>query len=666
VSAENDKFLNLSATSINTAIAGLLKRAEAEDPATLAETFVDVNALFARLSSRDSQIMFGRRGTGKTHALKYLTETLRKKGDTVVFLDLRLLGSSGGIYTDSGISVEEAGTRLLVDVLQATYDELLEQALTGSAAGGKDGDLLLTRLERLGEALGGVEIVGEAEERNLASADSCQSSELGIEAPRLTAFARANEGRRLAAERELVMRGVARHRVHFSSVAGAMKKLIPSLPGGRLWLIMDEWSHVAMDLQPLLADLIRHCLLPIPGVTVKFAAIETRTNFRLDRSDGSYIGIEVGADVSADIDLDEFMVFTTGGANATEFFAQLFQRHIQAASTGGLNFSSPEEFIGDAFAGRLAFQELVRAAEGVPRDGINVLSKAALLASNDRITLRHVRDAARGWYLSDKQATLNARPADRDLLHWIIDQVIDERRVRGFLLRQGSESHHINWLYDARLIHLIRKSIAAKDQAGVRFDAYAVDYGCYVDLFATRGSGPKGLLRVDDEDNLEVPEDDLELIRGAVLDLDEFVEESDSAASVRRDQSEVTLRGHAREGSLIVESPLDLSAKGNPSDWCVLVEAPQGVVVVPLGKRPIRIGSSSNDHVRIHRESVVPRHAVIELSDGEPVIKADKGRVYLNDLRVTIQPLRHREIVSLGDTELLVFAPGELGSQLVG
>jgi hypothetical protein len=50
----------LSASPINTAIARLLRRADEEDPATLVETFVDVNALFARLSSRDSQVVYGR------------------------------------------------------------------------------------------------------------------------------------------------------------------------------------------------------------------------------------------------------------------------------------------------------------------------------------------------------------------------------------------------------------------------------------------------------------------------------------------------------------------------------------------------------------------------------------------------------------------------------
>src|SRR4051795_12730092 len=119
----------MPATPINTAIARLLRRAEEEDPETLAETFVDVNALSAPLSSRDSQVMFGRRGTGKTHALKYLAENLRAEGQTVVYLDLRLLGSSGGIYTDPGVSIQEAGTRLLLDVLQNTYDSLVDEAL---------------------------------------------------------------------------------------------------------------------------------------------------------------------------------------------------------------------------------------------------------------------------------------------------------------------------------------------------------------------------------------------------------------------------------------------------------------------------------------------------------------------------------------------------------
>ncbi len=647
----------MTATALNTAIVKLLRRAEEEDPATLAKTFVDINALFARLSNRDSQVMFGRRGTGKTHALMYLAETLRGQGDTVVFIDLRLMGSSGGIYTDPDIPIAEAGTRLLVDVLQSTYDSLVEQAIEGPAADSENSDFLLTRLDKLAEALGELEIVGETEDRASAAAGTSKDLHAGIDAPRLNAFARVHEGQRLAAEREVIMRGVARQRVHFGSVASAFKKLIPALPGERLWLIMDEWSHVPMDLQPLLADLIRHCLLPIPGVTVKLAAIETRTTFKLDRGDGGYTGIELGADVTADIDLDEFMVFTSGKESATEFFAQLFQRHIQAASKDGneIDLPSPDDFVGSAFAGEGAFRELVRAAEGVPRDGINVLSKAALHASDTRISLRNVREAARGWYLNDKQATLKTRRAERDLLHWIIDHVIGKRQIRGFLLQQGSESHLIDWLYDSRLIHSLKRSIAAKDQAGVRFDAYAVDYGCYVDLLTTHGAGPRGLLRIDDEDEQIVPDDDLDRIRSAILDLDEFAQ-SDAAGSVRREPPDVTIKGHAREGAVTVESPVALKTECPQAEWCVLVEARDGVKVVPIGARPIRIGSSSNDHIRIQADGVEPRHGVLELSDGLPILTADGGSVYVNEIRASTQRVIHRDFISMGEADLLIYA----------
>jgi hypothetical protein len=658
----------MPSTPINTAIAKLLRRADAQDSATLAETFVDVNDLFARLSSLDSQVVFGRRGTGKTHALKYLEETLRSQGETVVYLDLRLLGSSGGIYTDSGVSIAEAGTRLLLDVLQATYDTLVEQALGGSASESAEGAQLLTRLDRLGDALGEVEIVGETEERESTSSDASKGSNVGIEAPRLIAFARLHEAQRVAAEREVVMRGVARHRVHFGSVATALQRLVPSLAGGRLWLIMDEWSTVSMDLQPLLADLIRHCLLPIPGVTVKFAAIEKRTAFRLDRADGGYLGIELGADVAADINLDEFMVFTSAGDPATEFFAQLFQRHIFAAAgaVGDLELSSPDEFINRAFAGKNAFKELVRAAEGVPRDGINVLRKAALHAADSHITLQDVRDAARTWYVTDKQAALHTRVAENDLLHWIIDRVIGERKVRGFILPQAAESDYIDWLYDARLIHLIKRGIAAKDRAGVRFDAYVVDYGCYVDLLATRGAGPEGLLRVDDGGEMEVPDDNFEVIRGSILDLDDFAMR-DAAGLPQREAPEVSVHGHAREDSIVVASPhaFEREQKELPADWCVLVEARDGVVVVPIGRRPMRIGSSSKDHIRIRANQVSPRHALLALADGRPTVTAERGGVYVNELRVSSKTIGHRDCFSVGEANLVIYAREETRPQNV-
>jgi hypothetical protein len=160
---------------------------------------------------------------------------------------------------------------------------------------------------------------------------------------------------------------------------------------------------------------------------------------------------------------------------------------------------------------------------------------------------------------------------------------------------------------------------------------------------------------MEEGDEPVVPDDDLEHIRGAVLDLDEFAA-SDAEGINHREPPEVTLRGHAKEGAITVESPMDLKNERPSADWCLLVEARHGIEVVPLGKRPIRIGSSSNDQIRIRADSVVPRHAVIEVSGGEPVLTADEGNVYVNELRVTTRKVGHRDYISIGDAELLVFS----------
>lgn len=71
---------------LNTAFLKISRRAETYDRAQLVATFVDIGALFTLLSNRDHQVLYGRRGTGKTHALYYLADSVEAKGDLSVQL----------------------------------------------------------------------------------------------------------------------------------------------------------------------------------------------------------------------------------------------------------------------------------------------------------------------------------------------------------------------------------------------------------------------------------------------------------------------------------------------------------------------------------------------------------------------------------------------------
>ena len=111
-----------------------------------------------------------------------------------------------------------------------------------------------------------------------------------------------------------------------------------------------------MDLQPYLADLVRRSLFPVREITVKIAAIEYRSRFQLRPEAGDYIGIELGADVSTDVNLDDFMVFDNDELRAREFF----KKAEPFASPGAyINFLTQEEGDRVAFAYGPAFARLV-------------------------------------------------------------------------------------------------------------------------------------------------------------------------------------------------------------------------------------------------------------------------------------------------------------------
>ncbi len=237
------------------------------------------------------------------------------------------------------------------------------------------------------------------------------------------------------------------------------------------------------------------------------------------------IGIELGADVAANVDLDEFMVFEQDADLAREFFRGLFYKHLTNAideehKVPGLRSVSDLVLVG--FADPRAFDELVRAAEGVPRDALNIAAKAALKATTRKIGVNDIRFAARVWFQMDKEAALRSRSEAQNLLNWIIDKVIREKRARGFLVnRRSTKAPLVQALFDARVLHVVRRGYSSINEPGERYDVYVIDYGAYVDLMQTKYS-PQGTLPTDDDQYVDVPSQDLRAIRRAVLDLELF------------------------------------------------------------------------------------------------------------------------------------------------
>jgi len=471
--------------AINAALMSIPRRAETVDRHTLAETFVDVGPLSSLLASIDHQILFGRRGTGKTHALFHLAQQRELQGDLVVYVDLRAIGDAG-LYSDPNLPLGERGAKLLIDTLEALHEALVDWVIGNEPAAE---DVLLSALDRLADSIASVEVVGQTE-REHATTDSSEDSRsagLGLGGGGFSLGAGLSRKDLRATDFRIRQSGVERHRVVFGPLGRHLQRFVDRLDGPRIWVLLDEWSSIPVELQPLLADLLRRSLFPVRGVTVKIAAIERRSVFRLVREAGDYLGIELGSDASAGFSLDDYMSFGNEAGHAQTFLRELLYRHtlreLPADASSDRHSDGANRFIQQAFK-RNAFTEFVRASEGIPRDAINVAAGAAQHANRATIGTTHVMKAAKDWYLRDKIAALAGHRGAQELLRQIVDEVVGQRGTRTFLLDTLEDATNpiFQDLYDARVIHLLKRGVAWADDPGCLYDGYALDYGCYVTL----------------------------------------------------------------------------------------------------------------------------------------------------------------------------------------
>ncbi|RYG87814.1 MAG: hypothetical protein EON59_06305 [Alphaproteobacteria bacterium] len=510
--------------AVRTTLIGFTKRAEKATEESLVATFVDSAPLFSLLSTQNNQIIYGRRGTGKTHALKVVSEHVDQQGGIPVFLDMRTVGSNGSIYSDGARPLAERASVLLSDALSGLLNEFYAIALS-AIDGHPHPEEITRRLDALQASISTVRITGDISEELTAGGTRAveRGTNLKLDATPPSVKVELANSRKEEITNQLSTRRSGRETIHltFGSISSALVDMVAILGGKRIWFLIDEWSEVPVDLQPYLADLFRRVVLPVNEITVKIAAIEHRTDFAILKDRGEYIGLELGADVSADLNLDDFLVFDNSQEKAVDFIGHLIFRHYESSASDHPKFDSAEHLISSLFTQRPVFEEFVRAVEGVPRDALNLIAKVVTKAFGQQIAMNHVRAGARDWYNQDKAAVIRNDTALADLLQYIVSEVIGTRRARAFLLSSKTRYVGVDKLFDSRLLHILKKSVSSNDEPGERYDVFKIDYGCYVDLINTTRA-PEGLFQEDDGSFTEVPKDDYRSIRRAILDPDKI------------------------------------------------------------------------------------------------------------------------------------------------
>lgn len=495
-------------------------RSDRVDEASLKRTFVQVGPLIPLLSSKNNQVLFGRRGTGKTHVLKYLKTTLESNNNIVIYIDMRTIGSTMSIYNDVNISIQQRSIRLIVDVLTTIHDELL-QYLNQHSSDFENYIPLLSDV--MGSISGSKEIIQEKGTNTVTEKDinGTIKGELRIsKSPEIKMNAGAGGTQHITEEEKINSYTI--DYLDYQKVTNALITLTAKIEPQIIWIMIDEYAEVPSELQICLADMIHRVFSPVPNIIVKIAAIEHRSKFVERKQNGQYIGIELSADFST-CDLDNYMVFGNNQVESLNFFRNLLFNHINDLLNEKLQ--NTNQLIEELFSSETAFQEWVSSAEGVPRDAFNILSIAVQLNFYSKITVANIRMAAKKWYQQDKMNSVQSYPKAQNLLTWIITKVINQRHAKAFLCRSDISYSVLNYLYDARILHIIKTGISSQDTPGEKFNAYSIDYGCYCDLINTARE-PKHLMEDETEEgeivSIDVPKDDYRSIRRSILKMEEF------------------------------------------------------------------------------------------------------------------------------------------------
>ncbi|WP_156387816.1 ORC-CDC6 family AAA ATPase [Methylobacterium sp. Leaf399] len=269
----------MASPEINRCFMRFEDRAERITAKQVAETFVSVGPLIDLLTSRNNQILYGRRGTGKTHALRFFQNLKNTEGDIAIYIDAQNIGSNGSIYNDPDLPTSERAVRLLVDICSAIHHELLD-VFTDPNRGWELAEAA-PLLDAFVSSFVEVRIHGATESEHSTKVGFAvkNNSSVGIN---MSALANATAG--LGSENSESHEGSSRVKlvgnektwIDFNFFSKSIKQLTGFIGSTRLWILIDEWTTVPAEIQPYLADLIRRSMFSVPNISVKIAAIEHR------------------------------------------------------------------------------------------------------------------------------------------------------------------------------------------------------------------------------------------------------------------------------------------------------------------------------------------------------------------------------------------------------
>lgn len=467
-------------------------RAERSDSESYYKIYAD-KSIIDRLVNRNNQIIYGRRGTGKTHLLFALSELIfsnNKNGETKdfpIYFDLRrylpLLTSSSSVSSENAIlifqtlineTVEELikNFKYIFDISDLSNPSLFEQV----------------RLEKIKELLKKLNIEFNGREFKRLGNIEFSKEEINNIATSLNISQDPNFSLDKKAESKKSYSQESVIYVSFNEISKFLTELSLLFNNVRVTCLLDEWSEIPLNLQPYVAELLKRVFIA-SNYTLKIAAIPYRSKFRDSIHDNIKIGLEEGGDIFP-VTIDNRFIFEVDKAGTRNFYNEILINHLKQIDSQIFDGVDENRFINYFFANQ-ALSEILIASAGIPRDFLHLFILAYSNRTNltQRINLKSIRQSTTQWYTSDKKEEIDKDATTKHLFEELVNQVIVIKKKSHFLLPQKySENAHIKKLIDLRVLHLRQKGISHRHITSKTYDVYSIDYGSYTSLAITKSS----------------------------------------------------------------------------------------------------------------------------------------------------------------------------------
>jgi len=427
--------------------------------------YLDPKNHINRLNSRQNQVVFGRRGSGKSLLLKSL-----RKNDLEDKLYISI-----NIEDFKDISFPNSISQVLINVIKKIRSEVKGNYNIFQFSNWKTQKKLLKQYDNyiveLNKKISEPDTYNESIRKKQASKISGEANS-GF--PGSSAKVASEVADEVETNREILKDKLNELKNEITNFKELIEKTTTFIDKD-IYLIFDDFYFIRKQEQPFFIDFF-HRISKNTRLYLKVATIKHRSSLYIQTD--TFVGVEIGHDIQAlslDYTLDDF--------NSLVSFMKSLLEHINKKVGVEINYSN---VLTDN-----AFRFLCLASGGVPRDFLSLFISLGdkMQSEGKNISKPNVIDCSIE-NLPNKMEAFKTDTADEKAvlehyLQYVKEEIINNKRINAFLvsnndvLKYPKINQAIKELVDLRLFHLVNSNISSAPSDGLRYSAYMTDISLF-------------------------------------------------------------------------------------------------------------------------------------------------------------------------------------------